>query len=112
MFEGRKVSGSQLKLTGSTDGKLGSLDYDEEVYLFVKGRVKKITHGDVTIGGTATFSRLHTVGAISIYVVEPEQGERMLDEAAMMADERFGIGSLFGGAGESAGDDSDGGGDS
>ena len=84
-FEGRKVDAGQLKLTGKADDKIGTFDYDEEVFMLVKGRVKKITHGEGKDGKATVFVREHTV-----------DGERMLDEAAMLADEQFGVHSLWG----------------
>lgn len=96
-FEGRAVQMGALKLTGKADERIGSLDYDEEVYLLVRARVSKVSHEEVTKQGATFFARLHTANARSVVIVDPADGERMLDEAAMLADERFGVQSLFGG---------------
>lgn len=96
-FEGRAVHAGALKLTGKADERIGSLDYDEEVYLLVRARITKVSHEEVTKDGVGLFARIHTANARSLVIVDPNDGERMLDEAAMLADERFGVASLFGG---------------
>lgn len=51
IFESRRVEAAELKLTGKVDERIGSLDYDEEVYLIVRGRVSKITHAEIKRDG-------------------------------------------------------------
>jgi hypothetical protein len=90
-FEGRGVQAATLKLTGRSDERVGSLALDEEVYLIIRGVVRKIAHSD----DSGIFTRSHEVKASVAIIIERDQGERILDEAAMLADERFGIQNLF-----------------
>lgn len=80
-----------MKLAGSVSDRVGSLDMGEHVFVIVKGTVAGITHGDVK----DVFTRTHKVTASALVILDPEDGRRMLDEAQMIADERFGIENLF-----------------
>lgn len=91
-FEGSGVpKAARLKLTGNSDERVGALALGEEVYLIIRGVVSNVDHGSVG----NVFARTHKVKASSVVFIDREQGERMLDEAAMLADERFGIRNLF-----------------
>lgn len=90
-FEGQQVKAARLKLAGRSDERVGALALDEEVYLIVRGVVRKVTHGDET----GIFTRTHEVKASAAILLDRDQGARILDEAAMLADERFGIRNLF-----------------
>lgn len=95
LFEGHAVQAATLNLTGKTHERIGKMDIDEEIFLVVKARVEKVSHGDEKIAKTDLFTRGHKAAITSMFVVNRDQGERMLNEAAMMADEAFGIESLF-----------------
>jgi hypothetical protein len=94
-FEGRKVQAATLRLTGKTRDRVGALSLDEEVFLIVRGTVSQIAHTDVVEGGADAFTRVHTLKASDIVLIEADQGAKMLDEAVMMAGERFGVRDLF-----------------
>lgn len=98
-FEGTPVQASNLKLTGSAELNIGALAHDEECYLVVQGTVEKVTHGDGKSGDAVVFTRSHTVKASRVVLVTADDGQRMLDEALMLADERFGIQTIFGSSG-------------
>jgi hypothetical protein len=90
-FEGRKVEAGALKLGGTVSDRVGHLELDEPVFMIIKGTVSNVSHGDVK----ETFTRLHKVRASAMVILEAEDGERMLDEAQMIADDRFGVENLF-----------------
>jgi hypothetical protein len=90
-FEGQMPKAARLKVSGHSDERVGELANDEEVYLIVKGVVSTVDHGHVG----NVFTRTHKVKATSVILMDRDQGARILDEAAMLADERFGIQSLF-----------------
>jgi len=56
-----------------------------------KASVAKITHGDLK----TVFTRLHKATATEVVLIERADGQRMLDEAQAMADDRFGLANLF-----------------
>lgn len=91
-FEGSGVpKAARLRLTGKSDERVGALGLGEEVYLIISGVVSNVDHGSVG----NVFARTHKVKASAVVFLEREQGQRMLEEAAMLADERFGIQNLF-----------------
>lgn len=92
-FEGQQVQAARLKLSGHSDERVGALASEEDVYLIVRGVVAHIDHGNVG----DVFTRTHTVRATAAILMSADQGARILDEAAMLADERFGVQNLFGG---------------
>lgn len=94
-FEGRNVQVGSLRLTGKVHERVGALAKDEEVFLIVKGTVTEITHGDIRVNGADLYGRKHTVKASALVLIERDQGGRMLDEATMLAGERFGVVDLF-----------------
>lgn len=94
-FEGRDVEGATLKLSGKAESRVGALGDQEAVFLIVKGHVSKISHGDATVNGATVFVREHTVKASELVILDPDDGERMLSEGAMLADEKFGLMGLF-----------------
>ena len=94
-FEGRQVQAGTLRVTGRSREKVGALALDEEVFLIVRGTVSQIAHSEVSIDGAEIFARVHTVKANALQLVERAAGERMLDEATALADERFGVVNLF-----------------
>lgn len=100
-FEGRKVESSALKLSGSVADRIGHLDLEEQVFIIVKGTVAGVLHGDVK----DVFTRTHKVSASALVILDPGDGERMLDEAQMIADERFGVENLFRQANDAIGAD-------
>lgn len=91
-FEGRTPATAALKMAGVTESRVGSLAIDEEVFLVVKATVTGVRHKDVK----EVFTRLHEVRPSAMVLVDREMGERILDEAQMLADERFGVQNLFG----------------
>jgi hypothetical protein len=94
-FEGRQVLAGSLRLTGKTRDKVGALALDEQVFLIVRGTVSQVAHSEVSIDGATVFARVHTVKADALMLLERDAGEKMLDEATMLADERFGVVNLF-----------------
>jgi hypothetical protein len=95
-FEGRPVEAASLRLSGKSQERVGSLALGEEVYVIVKATIAKISHGDAS----EVFTRQHDARAVAVVIVDRKDGERWLSEAAMLADERFGIQNLFGPNGE------------
>lgn len=95
-FEGREVTTARIKVNGATDDRVGALAQDEEVFFIVKGTVSGISHEDVK----NVYTRVHKVTPASIVIIERKDGERILTEAQMLADERFGLETLFNGQGE------------
>lgn len=91
IFEGRPVEATELKVSGGSDDRVGTLDYGEQIFFIGKATVSKITHEDKKTG----FSRIHTATASAMVLLEKKDGEQMLSEAQMLADERFGIANLF-----------------
>ncbi|MDE2101510.1 MAG: hypothetical protein KGL39_29970 [Patescibacteria group bacterium] len=100
-FEGTLPSGAVLKLSGGTEDRVGALALGEEVYIVCKGTVTGITHQNVK----DVFTRLHTVQPSALVLLERSDGERMLTEGQLLADERFGVDNLFKGDGEGEGKD-------
>jgi hypothetical protein len=98
-FEGQHVKAARMKISGHSDERIGALANEEEVYLIVRGVVATVDHGNV--GNVLT--RTHKVKATAVILLDKDQGARLLDEAAMLADERFGIQSLFNGDGPANG---------
>ena len=94
-FEGRIVDAASLKLTGKATERVGALRDEEEVFLIVRGRVSKVSHGEATVNGADVYLREHTVKADRMTIIDPDDGERMLSEATMLADEAFGLAGLF-----------------
>ena len=90
-FEGQQVKAARLQVRGNSDERVGALANEEEVYLIVRGVVATVDHGNVG----NVFTRTHKVKATAAILLDRDQGARMLDEAAMLADERFGIQTLF-----------------
>jgi hypothetical protein len=98
-FEGRQPLGAQVRLTGSSDQHVGALEMDETVYFVVKGHVTRISHQDGKISGAEVFVRNHTVKASQVILLDPNDGERMLDEAAMLSEDAFSLNQMFKAAG-------------
>lgn len=94
-FEGRQVLAGTLRVTGRTREHVGALALDEQVFLIVRGTVSQVAHSEVSIDGADVFARVHTVKADALQLVDRAAGERMLDEATALADERFGVVNLF-----------------
>jgi hypothetical protein len=95
-FEGHHPEQAALRLTGKVQERVGALGFGEEVYVVVRAIVTKVGHGTLD----KVFTRIHDAKATALYLVDPKDGERWLDEAALLSDERFGIQSLFGPDGE------------
>ena len=91
-FEGHAVQASVLKLSGGTSEKIGSLDQDEVVYFVGCASVGAIEHGYQAKG---TYTRTHKANVIQLFVIDAEDGQRMLVEAKALSDDRFGIQQLF-----------------
>jgi hypothetical protein len=102
-FEGRKVQVAELRIRGGSGERIGTMDYEEEFYFVGKAVVSKITHGDVK----EKFTRTHVATTSALVIIDREDGEQMLTEASMMADERFGVANLFAQAGQAIGYDPD-----
>jgi hypothetical protein len=100
-FEGQHVKAARLKLSGHSDERIGALANEEEIYLIVRGVVADVAHGNVS----NVFTRTHKVKATAAILLDRDQGARILDEAAMLADERFDIPSLFNQRDDGADDD-------
>ena len=98
-FEGRQPLGAQVRLTGSSDQHVGALEMDETVYVLVRGHVTRVTHQDGKINGAEVFVRNHTVKASQVVLLDPEDGARMLDEAALLSEDAFGLAQMFEAAG-------------
>ncbi len=96
-FEGRRVQASKLMLNGSTTDRIGHMDLDEEIYLVVKARVASISHGETKVHKTDLFTRTQQGKIEQMFVVDRDEGEAMLSDAAQKADERFGVKNLFSG---------------
>lgn len=90
-FEGETPKQARLKLTGHSDERVGALAKEEEFFLIVRGVVSNVDHGNVG----NVFTRTHKGKATSMILLDKDQGARILDEAAMLADERFGVPNLF-----------------
>lgn len=90
-FEGRKIDIGAIKLTGSATERVGKLALGEEVYVVGRAVVSRIEHGETKDG----FVRVHKAEVVSLALIEPEDGKRMLAEGQRLADERFGVVSLF-----------------
>jgi hypothetical protein len=95
MYEGKQPQGATVKLSGQAEQFVGPLHLDEEVFFVVRGHVQKVSHQDGKINGAELFIREHTVKASNVVILTPEDGERMLDEATMLAEEAFGIQRMF-----------------
>jgi hypothetical protein len=95
-FEGEQPQAASLRLSGRSDERVGALAREEEVYLIVRAVVNKITHGDES----GVLTRVHHARATTVILMERDQGERILDEATMLANEQFGIRDLFNQDGE------------
>lgn len=90
-FEGETPQMAMVKLSGRADDRIGALARNEECFWVIKGVVANVDHGDH--GGV--LARIHKVKAVAMFYLEAAQGERILTEAALLADERFGIRDLF-----------------
>jgi hypothetical protein len=90
-LEGQAVQGAALKVSGKIAERVGALTKGEVVYFVGCGPVGALSFQDVD----GVLTRVHVVKASALVVVEREDGERMLTESAMLADERFGIQTLF-----------------
>lgn len=91
LFEGEAVQAASIKLTGTSDDRVGQLDRGEEVFFVGKARVAGITHQDVK----EVFTRIHTAPVINLLLIGREDGQRMLAEAQALANDRFGIQELL-----------------
>ena len=94
-FENRTPSAAAIALSGKAHDRVGALAYDEEVFLIVRARVTFVAHGDTRVNGADVFTRKHTLKADAVELLEADEGKRMLAEAEMLADERFGVPNLF-----------------
>jgi hypothetical protein len=94
-FEGREVEASQLSLTSAKTTQCGKLADGEVFYAIVMGKVDDIGHGLTTIGKGKLYTRKQAGGVTRMVLVDPADGQRMLDEAVMLADEKFGVRDLF-----------------
>lgn len=92
-FEGKVPSAGAMKMNGTTEDRVGCLAYGEEVYFIGKGTVSGIDHTDVK----DVFTRVHKVSPSALVLIDRKDGEKMLTEAQMLADERFDVASLFNG---------------
>lgn len=90
-FDGQHVKAARLKLSGKSDERVGALALDEEAYVIVRCVCTHVDHGDVD----GVLTRLHAMRATAVVLMDKGAGARMLDEASMLADERFGISNLF-----------------
>lgn len=90
-FEGETPSSSVVKLSGRAEDRIGALARNEEAFFVIKAVIANVDHGDH--GGA--LARIHKAKVVAMYYLEAEQGERLLTEAALLADERFGIRDLF-----------------
>jgi len=97
-FEGLKVEGAALRVTGKIAERIGELAKGEVVYFVGVGPVTEVAFKEVD----DALVRFHVIKATSVVLIERKDGERMLTEGSMLADERFGVQNLFsGGDGES-----------
>jgi hypothetical protein len=94
-FEGHKVEAARLSLTKAQTTQVGKIADGELVYFMGMAKVSKISHGRITIGNGELYARLQEGGVSRLVVLDAADGERMLDEAIMLADEKFGVRDLF-----------------
>ena len=90
-FEGIPVEAATLRVAGALGERVGALASGEEVFIVLRAVVTDVTHGvhaDV-------MTRQHKATTVVAALLEPEQGARLLEEALVLADERFGIRDLF-----------------
>ena len=90
-FEGVAVEAATLRVSGSIGERVGALASGEELFVILRAVVTDVAHGvkaDV-------MTRQHRATTIVAVLLEPGQGARLLEEALVLADERFGIRDLF-----------------
>jgi len=101
MFEGARPETASLRLTGKSEERVGALAHGELVYLLVKANVAKVTHG---YDADDLLVREHTLKASNVIILDAKDGARLLTEGQMLADERFGVPSLFAGVDRETGE--------
>ena len=94
-FENRTPAAATLALSGKATANVGALAYGEEVFLIVRANVTLVGHGEARVNGADVFARKHTLKADACQLLDADEGKRMLAEAEMLADERFGVPNLF-----------------
>ena len=85
------MEAATLKVAGSLAERVGALATGEELFVILRAVVTDVGHGihaDV-------MTRQHKAATVLAVLLEPEQGARLLEEALVLADERFGIRDLF-----------------
>lgn len=90
-FEGETPATAVVKLSGRADDRVGALARNEECFFVIKAVIANVDHGDH--GGA--LARIHKAKVVAMFYLEADQGARLLEEAALLADERFGIRDLF-----------------
>ena len=90
-FEGVPVEASTLRVSGAIDERIGALASGEELFVIMRAVVVDVAHG---IHGEL-MTRQHKARTVTAVLLEPDQGARLLEEALVLADERFGIRDLF-----------------
>ena len=90
-FEGVSVEAATLRVNGSIDERVGSLASGEELFVILRAVVVDVAHGI----RAEVMTRQHKARTVNAVLLEPDQGARLLEEALVLADERFGIRDLF-----------------
>ena len=90
-FEGVPVEAATLKVAGSLAERVGALATGEELFVILRAVVTDVGHGI----HAEVMTRQHKAATVVAVLLEPEQGARLLEEALVLADERFGIRDLF-----------------
>lgn len=93
-FGGRDVQVGELRVLGSSDELVGQLDPDEELFVVGKAVVTEITHGEKGGRDDRAYTRTHRAHLVRFFALPPDQGKKLLEQAKVAADERFGVQGL------------------
>lgn len=91
LFEDTPVAASDMRVSGRSTERVGSLDIGEEVFLVVKAHVAGVGHEATDIG----LVRRHKLVAEEMLLISADDGARFLDEARALSDDRFGLQAMF-----------------
>ena len=80
-----------MRVNGNVDERIGALASGEELFVILRAVVTDVAHG---IRGEV-MTRQHKAKTVTAVLLEADQGARLLEEALVLADERFGIRDLF-----------------
>lgn len=98
-FEGKDVQTAVARFSGRATQRIGALAQDEFAIVIARVRVNSVMHKDFKASTGANspklFTRVHDLATTRAVVLSEEDGQRLLGEAIQLADEKFGIESLF-----------------